>query len=258
MVPFLRKVGSVRRVLAGSLACVAMGISGCAEQAGTGDRVTVFAAASLHSSFTELAAAFEAQNPGIDVELSFAGSSDLAAQLIAGAPADVFASANEANMQKVVDAGLITGEPVPFAANVLTIIAAPGNPKAIESLADLADPALLVVTCAPQVPCGAAAETATEDAGITLSPVSEESSVAGVLAKVTSGQADAGLVYVTDAAAVGGAVSAIAFPEAESAANTYPVAVLEHAENQAAREFVDMLTGEAGQQVMAEAGFRVP
>ncbi|WP_149361723.1 molybdate ABC transporter substrate-binding protein [Lolliginicoccus suaedae] len=236
-------------------------MSGCADQARpeAGDTITVFAAASLHASFTEIAEIFEARNPGVDVELSFAGSSDLAAQLIAGAPADVFAAASKANMQKVVDAGLIAGEPVVFAANVLTIITAPGNREGISSLADLTDPSLLVVTCAPQVPCGAAAQAAASQAGVTLKPVSEESSVSGVLAKVTSGQADAGLVYVTDARAAGDEVTAVAFPEAAAAVNTYPVALLGLAkENQAAHDFVDLLIGEDGQRVMAEAGFRVP
>nr|WP_225443249.1 molybdate ABC transporter substrate-binding protein [Lolliginicoccus lacisalsi] len=241
------------------LAVAAVVVSGCADQPRSGERITVYAAASLQASFTELAGIFEARNPGIDVELSFAGSSDLAAQLIAGASADVFASANEANMQKVVDAGLVASDPVDFAANVLTIITAPGNPEGISSLADLTDPSLLVVTCAPQVPCGAAAQAAASQAGVTLSPLSEESSVAGVLAKVSSGQADAGLVYVTDARAVGDRVSAVAFPEAARAVNTYPVALLGLAgESPAARKFVELLTSQDGQRVMAEAGFRVP
>lgn len=224
----------------------------------TGD-ITVFAAASLKSTFTALGTQLEKDNPGAHVTFSFAGSSDLVAQLTGGAPADVFASADTANMTKAVDAGLVAGDPVNFASNTLTIVTAPGNPKNIASFADLAKPGNAVVVCAPQVPCGAATKKVEAATGTVLTPVSEESNVTDVLGKVTSGQADAGLVYVTDAAGAGDKVTAIAFPESSGAVNTYPIAVLEESKNVAtARKFVELVTGPDGQKVLAAAGFAAP
>ncbi|MGZ8803091.1 MAG: molybdate ABC transporter substrate-binding protein, partial [Mycobacterium sp.] len=190
------------------------------------------------------------------VSFNFAGSSDLVAQLTQGAPADVFASADAANMAKAVDAGVITGEPVDFATNTLTIVTPPGNPRSVASFADLARPGTQVVVCAPQVPCGAATEKVENATGVTLSPVSEESAVTDVLGKVTSGQADAGLVYVTDAASAGDTVTTIPFPESGSAVNTYPIAVLHHSGT--AQDFVDLVSGPQGQKVLAAAGFAAP
>ncbi len=224
----------------------------------TGD-VTVFAAASLKSTFTELGAQFQKDNPGTTVTFNFAGSSDLVAQLTQGAPADVFASADTKNMTKAVDAGLLTGDPVNFASNTLTIVTPPGNPKGIASFADLAKPGTQVVVCAPQVPCGSATEKVEQATGVALTPVSEESAVTDVLGKVTSGQADAGLVYVTDAQGAGDKVTAIPFPESSGAVNTYPIAVLNESTNlAAAQKFVDLVTGPQGQEVLAAAGFAAP
>jgi molybdate transport system substrate-binding protein len=224
----------------------------------TGD-VTVFAAASLKSAFTELGGQFEKDNPGTKVTFNFAGSSDLVAQLTQGAPADVFASADTNNMTKAVDAGVVTGEPVYFATNTLTIITAPGNPKSIEEFADLAGPTNQVVVCAPQVPCGSAAEKIEKATGVTLTPVSEESSVTDVLGKVTSGQADAGLVYVTDAKGAGDKITTIPFPQASEAVNTYPIAALKDSTNPAAApKFVELVTGPQGREVLSKAGFEVP
>lgn len=224
----------------------------------TGD-VTVFAAASLKPTFTELGAQFEKAHPGTRVRFNFAGSSDLVAQLSQGAPADVFASADTANMTKATDGGLVAGVPVNFATNTLTIVTAPGNPRGIASFTDLAEPGHQVVVCAPQVPCGAATARVERATGVDLAPVSEESSVTDVLGKVTSGQADAGLVYVTDAANAGQKVTAVAFPEASGAVNTYPIAVLNESQNHfAAAEFVELVTGPGGRQVLAEAGFAAP
>ncbi len=224
----------------------------------TGD-VTVFAAASLKSTFTELGAQFEKDHPGTKVTFNFAGSSDLVAQLTQGAPADVFASADTNNMTKAVDGGLISGEPADFATNTLTIVTPPGNPKGIASFADLAKPDTQVVVCAPQVPCGSATERVEKATGVTLAPVSEESAVTDVLGKITSGQADAGLVYVTDASGAGDKVTAIPFPESRDAVNTYPIATLSEATNPAAaQEFVDLVTGPQGQEVLSAAGFAAP
>ncbi|GAA2246748.1 molybdate ABC transporter substrate-binding protein [Herbiconiux moechotypicola] len=222
--------------------------------------ITVFAAASLKSTFTELTEEFEAANPGVTVELNFAGSSDLVTQITEGAPADVFASADEKNMTKLTDAGLIeSSAPVDFATNVLEIAVPPSNPAGVASFADLADPAVKTVICAPQVPCGAATLTVEEATGVDITPVSEESSVTDVLGKVTSGEADAGLVYVTDVIAAGDAVEGIEFPESSEAVNVYPIAPVTATENpDAAQAFIDFVTGEVGLGVLAAAGFGQP
>jgi molybdate transport system substrate-binding protein len=251
------------------LAVVALGatalVAGCAGSnsestpAGATGEITVFAAASLKSTFTALGTELQKQNPGTTVAFNFAGSSDLVTQLTQGAPADVFASADTNNMTKAVDAGLVAGEPVDFATNMLTIVTPPGNPKGIASFADLAKPGTSVVVCAPQVPCGSATEKIEKAAGVALAPVSEESAVTDVLGKITSGQADAGLVYVTDARGAGDKVTAVPFPESSGAVNTYPIAVLKESANVAtAQKFIDFVTGPEGQKVLSEAGFTAP
>jgi len=223
---------------------------------GTTGALTVFAAASLKNSFTEMGEIFQQENPGSTVTFSFAGSADLVAQIIAGAPADVFASADTANMAKATDAGLVTGSPAHFAANTLTIVTPPGNPSGITSFADLAGDGLAVVICAPQVPCGSATKKVEAATGVTLTPVSEESSVADVLNKVQTGEADAGLVYVTDASAAGDKVATVEFPESTTVVNTYPIAALTGSTAPAlATKFVELVTGPEGQQVLADAGF---
>jgi molybdate transport system substrate-binding protein len=219
----------------------------------------VFAAASLKKTFTDIGEQFKTDNPGASVEFSFAGSSDLVTQLTQGAQADVFASADTKNMDKAAQAGLLAGDPVNFASNTLTIAVAPGNPKKIASFKDLTQQGLNVVVCAPQVPCGSATQNVEKATGVTLNPVSEESSVTDVLNKVTTGEADAGLVYVTDVKGAGDKVAAVAFPEAAGAVNTYPIAVLKESKNpELARKFVDLVTGESGQKVLNAAGFAKP
>ena len=218
--------------------------------------LTVLAAASLTETFTALEKRFEADHPGVDVKLNYAGSSDLAQQIVNGAPADVFAAASDATMKTVTDAGLAAGPPKIFATNVLQIATAPGNPKGIASFADLAKPDLKVVVCAPQVPCGAAAEKIEKATGVTLRPVSEEADVKSTLGKVTSGDADAGLVYVTDVSSAKGTVQGVSFPEADQATTNYPIAVLKDApQAQLAQQFVDLVTGDEGQQALKAAGF---
>jgi molybdate transport system substrate-binding protein len=218
--------------------------------------LTVLAAASLTETFNALEKRFETDHPGVDVKLNYAGSSDLAQQIVNGAPADVFAAASDATMKTVTDAGLATGTPKVFATNVLQIATVPGNPKGVASFADLAKPDLKVVVCAPQVPCGAAADKIEKATGVTLKPVSEEADVKSTLGKVTSGDADAGLVYVTDVAAAKDKVQGVSFPEASQAATNYPIAVLEssgHAE--LAQQFEDLVTGEEGKKELQAAGF---
>jgi molybdate transport system substrate-binding protein len=237
-------------------------ISGCSsteQPAASNTKIIVFAAASLKKTFTDIGEQFKAENPGTSVEFSFAGSSDLVTQLTQGAQADVFASADTKNMDKAAQSGLLAGDPVNFASNTLTIAVAPGNPKKVASFKDLTQQGLNVVACAPQVPCGSATQKVEQATGVKLSPVSEESSVTDVLNKVETGQADAGLVYVTDAKGAGDKVASVPFPEAAGAANTYPIAVLKESKSQElARRFVNLVTGEAGQKVLNAAGFAKP
>ncbi|KQQ93964.1 molybdate-binding protein [Leifsonia sp. Leaf325] len=222
--------------------------------------ITVFAAASLKATFTELAAEFEKANPDVTVALNFAGSSDLVTQITEGAPVDVFASADEKNMAKLTDGGMVDADaPVDFATNVLQIAVPPTNPAGIVTFADLAKPDVKTVVCAPQVPCGSATVTVEEATGVTLAPVSEESSVTDVLGKVTSGEADAGLVYVTDVIAAGDAVTGIPFPESSEAVNTYPIAVVKASKTaDVAQAFVDYVGGDVGRYVLESAGFGKP
>ena len=239
---------------------VAAGLAGCAAPAGDAGRtVTVFAAASLKAPFTALAEQFEAANPGTTVALSFAGSSDLATQISQGAPADVFASADANTMATLSGAGLVEGSPRNFASNVLTIAVPPGNPASIASFADLARPGVRTVICAPQVPCGAAAKALEQATGVTLKPVSEESSVTDVLGKVISGEAYAGLVYVTDVMAARDKVQEVPFPESAQAVNTYPIAAVRTGKNkELAATFVEAVMGPHGQQLLRGAGFGTP
>lgn len=265
-----RRRGGHRRpaLLAGSAVVALSTLTGCATGATQGPgakatghdgEITVFAAASLQGSFTELADRFEAANPGARVTLNFAGSADLATQITEGAPADIFAAADARTMDRLADTGALVGQPVDFATNVLALAVPPDNPAGITSLADAARPGVKTVVCTEQVPCGAATATAERAAGFSLTPVSEESSVTAVLGKVLSGEADAGLVYVTDVRAAGDAVLGIEVPEAADAVTTYPIAALTGAAAPGtARAFVDFVTSAHGRAVLGDAGFGAP
>lgn len=213
--------------------------------------VTVLAAASLTKTFTEIGAEFEKQHEGVNVEFSFGGSSDLVTQILDGAPAQVFASADSANMGKLTDV-----QSIDFATNTLTIAVPLENPAQVDELSDLTEASTRVVICAPQVPCGAATVKVEEVAGLDIGAVSEEQSVTDVLAKVTSGEADAGLVYVTDVQTGDETVRGIAFPEAAAAVNIYPIAAL--TDDELAQAFVDLVLSAQGQQILTEAGFGRP
>jgi molybdate transport system substrate-binding protein len=252
--------GAVRRAAVAAVALLI--VAGCGQAGGSSaptTTLTVLAASSLKEPFTELERRFEADHGGVDVTISFAGSSDLAQQIVNGAPADVFAAANEQTMDTVVKAGLASGEPKVFATNTLQIVVAPGNPKGITGFADLAKPGLVLVVCAAQVPCGAATKKIEGETGVTLQPASEEPDVKAVLGKVVDGEADAGLVYVTDVKAAGDQVTGVDFPEAEKAVNRYPIAAIEESRNgELAGLFVTLVLGEGGGEVLAEAGFAAP
>lgn len=244
------------------LALLLSALSACGSDAdGAADKttITVFAAASLKGTFTEIGKQFEAEHDGVTVKFNFAGSSDLVAQIQQGAPADVFASADTNNMDKATGDDLVEGAPVDFAKNSLEIATPPDNPAHVDSLDDLTSAGVKVVVCATAVPCGAAAAGVEKAAGIDIKPVSEEQSVTDVLGKVSSGEADAGLVYVTDVKAAGDQVHGVTFPESADVINTYPIAALSgsrHAE--LAKAFAAYVGGPKGQSVLAAAGFAKP
>jgi molybdate transport system substrate-binding protein len=240
-------------------------LAGCSSASSddTGDQLsgtlTVFAAASLADVFEELGDRLTTDNPGLEVRFNFAGSSGLATQITQGAPADLFASANGAQMAVVTDAGLSADEPVVFAANVLQIAVPAGNPAGITGLEDFAREEAALAVCAPDVPCGAAAEQVFRSAGVTALPDTLEEDVRAALTKVELGEVDAALVYASDVASAGDAVEGIEFPEAEGAVNDYPVCVLADAPNpEAARAFVDLVLSDEGQRALEAAGFRPP
>ena len=233
--------------------------AGASGSAPAGATLTVSAAASLTDVFNKLGKTFEAQNPGTTVRFNYGGSSDLAQQIVNGAPADVFAAANTSTMNTVVKAGLVNGQPATFVTNVLQIAVSPGNPKAVHNFADLAKPDLKVVVCAPQVPCGSATQQVEKATGVNLKPVSQEPDVRSALSKVATGDADAALVYVTDVKSSGGKVEGVDFPDASKALNQYPIALLKNAPHaDLADKFVALVRGPDGQLVLKNAGFGTP
>ena len=217
--------------------------------------MTVYAAASLSEAFEDLADEYEAANPDVDVRLNFAGSARLAAQIGAGARADVFASANGATMSRVVAEGLTAAPPVMFARNRLALVVPVDNPGNVAELTDLSDDSLVLAACAPEVPCGALARAVLNDTGVEAEPDTEETSVRAVLTKVTLGEADAGLVYATDVAAGGGKVASVPLgPQIRF--NDYPVAAVSN--RAVATDFVDFLLGPDGQGILWHHGFDSP
>ncbi|WP_298181097.1 molybdate ABC transporter substrate-binding protein [Saccharomonospora sp.] len=252
-----RRVRGVTAVLSSVVTAALVMTSMTACGAASGDRVlTVFAAASLTDVLPELERRFEKTHEDVDVRLHFAGSAQLAQQIAEGAPADVFAAADAETMARLDRDDLLDGPATPFATNTLTIAVPEGNPAGVTGLADLADPALTVVVCAPSVPCGAATRHVERLAGVTLRPASEEADVRSVLTKVETGEADAGLVYVTDVAAASRGVEQVRFPEAAEAVNTYPVGIpVDAAHKDLARQFRDLLLSDEGRRLLKEAGF---
>ena len=256
----MRRIGVLAGLVSTMLVAVLVACSSNPSQPSpSSGSIVVFAAASLKPAFTRISQQFKTDNPGSAVEFEFAGSSELATQLTQGATADVFASADTAQMGTVVKAGLLAGDPTNFASNTLVIVTAPGNPKKVGSFADLAKPGLNVVICQKPVPCGSATQRIEDSAGVPLNPVSEELNVTDVLNKVTTGQADAGLVYVTDAMSAGNKVTTVTFPEAAGAVNVYPIGVLKKAHLPTlAQKFVALVTSDTGQKILAQSGFAKP
>jgi molybdate transport system substrate-binding protein len=223
---------------------------------GSPTEVRVFAAASLTAAFNQLGSDFTSANPDAKVTFSFAGSQALATQIQQGAPADVFASADTKNMDKVKD---LVGAPKVFASNLLQIVVEKGNPKGVKGLSDLARGELKVVLAAPDVPAGKYAKQALDKAGVTVQPVSQEDNVKAVVTKVALGEADAGIVYVTDVSAGGDKVEGVDIPTGPNVTATYPIATLKASKNQQqAQAFVDLVLSDQGQRVLEGYGFLPP
>ncbi|MEU7689304.1 molybdate ABC transporter substrate-binding protein [Microbispora hainanensis] len=250
-------------VLASVLSVAACGSSSSdtaapASSAAAGKSLTVFAAASLTETFTELGKQFESTHSGTKVTFNFGSSATLAQQITQGAPADVFAAASPATMKTVTDAGLASA-PTVFVKNTLQIAVPEDNPAKVESLKDLTDPKVKIALCAEQVPCGAAAVKAFDAAGLKVTPVTLEQDVKATLTKVQLGEVDAALVYRTDVIASGGKVRGIDFPEAAQAVNDYPIAALATAPApDLAEQFVDLVLSQQGRDVLTKAGFQAP
>ena len=220
--------------------------------------INVFAAASLQETFTTLKRKFEAAHPGVTVTPNFSASSALAQQINQGAPADVFASAAQSNMDQVVQAGGASA-PMPFARNVMEVAVPPANPAAIASVNDLAKPGVKVALCQSQVPCGSVAAKVFANAKVAVTPVSLEADVKAVLTKVQLGEVDAGVVYVTDVQAAGDKVTGIPIASDVNASTSYPIAALTRAPNPAAAAaFVAYVLSPEGQQVLSAGGFAAP
>jgi molybdate transport system substrate-binding protein len=250
--------------LAAVVAAVALAAAGCGAgddepsggSSGSPGELKVFAAASLTAAFTELGERFTTASGGTKVTFNFAGSQALATQIRQGAPADVFASADLTNMDKVRD---LTGTPRNFASNQLQIVVEQGNPKGVKGLDDLASGDLKVVLAAPEVPAGKYAAEALAEAGVDVTPVSQEDNVKAVVTKVSLGEADAGVVYVTDVTAGGDKVEGVAIPEDQNVLATYPIATVKASTAQdRAQAFMDLVTSAEGQQVLKTYGFLPP
>jgi molybdate transport system substrate-binding protein len=243
---------SHRAPTAGALAALLAVASVTACGSGGNEQLVVFAASSLTDVFADLEIGFEAEHPGVDVVISLDGSSSLAAQIEQGAPADVFAAADESTMARVV--AEVGGTPEVFARNRLTIAVEEGNPLGITGLADLADPDLVIVLAAPEVPAGAYAAQALEAVGVTVEPDSFEQSVRSVASKVALGEADAGIVYRTDVAADPDGLDEVAIGDGVTA--VYPILAI--GDGSAAEQFVAFLLGPTGRAALTDAGFEVP
>ncbi len=218
--------------------------------------VSVFAAASLADSFGELEAVYEAAHTGIDVQLNLAGSSSLREQILEGAPADVYASANQANMTSIVEAGEAAGDPRVFARNRLQIAVPAGNPAGVSGLEDFADQDLFIGLCARGVPCGDFAREALANAGVTASVDTNEPDVRALLTKIGAGELDAGIVYVTDVLSAGDLVDGVDLSDADNVVAEYPIVSLLNSPNPSQAEaFVTFVLSAEGQSILAAFGF---
>ena len=241
-------------------------VAGCGSSGGTASTspsstslsgyISVFAAASLTASFNALGTSFHAANPGVGVNLNYAGTPTLVTQIEQGAPADVFASADTTNMDKLTADGLTTGSAQVFAHNQLEIVVAPGNPKGITALTDLAKPGVIYITEGPTVPAGKYSLQALASAGVKVTPKSLETSVSAVISKIELGEADAGIVYTTDVTAAGNKVQGVQIPTANNVIATYPIVAVKGTKNLAvANAFIAYVVSATGQSTLASFGF---
>ena len=221
--------------------------------------ITVFAAASLTAAFTDIGKAFHAANPSADVRFNFAASSTLVTQINQGAPADVFASADDANMKKLTDAGNNLGNPIEFATNKLQVIVPKSNPRNVTSVTDLAKSNVVTVTCDPSVPIGAYTQQVFQKANITVKPKSLEPDVKGIVSKVLAGEADAGVVYATDVLAAGSGAQGVVIPDEWNVIANYPISVVRETHDAySAQVFMNYVLSSDGQSILAKYGFTAP
>lgn len=245
-----------------SVAVVVIGLCGllsasCSGSSDGDSKLTVLAASSLTETFTAFEAAYEKDHPGVNVVTSFGSSTTLAEQIVNGAPADVIATADETSTGIVKKAGLLQQDPVPFATNTMVIATPPDNPGDVNSVRDLQS--VDFVMCDPSAPCGAAGQQVLTRSGVTANPRSLEVDARSVLSKVTLGEADAGLVYVTDARAAGNDVATIPIPTKDNAVNTYYIAAIKgSAGSELAGGWLSLVTSRAGDRVLRSAGFGRP
>jgi molybdate transport system substrate-binding protein len=245
-------------ILAAALLAACGGSDGAATPSATplSGTISVFAAASLTASFTAVGSSFQTANPGVTVKFNYAGSPTLVTQIEQGAPADVFASADTANMDKLTADGYTTGPSRVFAHNQLEIVVAPGNPRGITGLADLAKPGVIYITEAATVPAGKYSLQALASANVKVTPKSLETSVTGVISKIELGEADAGIVYTTDVTAAGNKVAGVQIPAANNVIATYPMAEVKGTANSAvAGAFIAYVLSSKGQSTLATFGF---
>ena len=230
--------------------------AGCASSDDTTTSLRIAATSSLTEVFNDIGEQFMLANPDITIAFNFASSSDLALQISQGLPADVFASADVKNMAKVTDAGLLHGQPIAFATNSLEIVVEKGNPLHIDSLAQIATPGLLFVTCPIEVPIGAYTAEVLRNAGVTVAPASLEENVKGILTKVALGEADAGIVYRTDILAAGNSVTGVPIADNVNVTTKYLIGALRDSQNQdASQRFIIFLSSEQGQKIFSQFGF---
>jgi molybdate transport system substrate-binding protein len=252
----------MRRAIVALAAVAALLVA--AQPAGAGGQkpsgeITVFAAASLTESFNAIAKQFEKKYPDVDVKFDYDASSNLATQINQGAPADVFASADADNLDKTLDAGTVTPPPVVFAKNRLEIAVEKGNPKKIKRLSDLRKSGMVVVLCADQVPCGKYAAESLSKAGVDITPASKEENAKATLNKVSIGEADASIVYVTDVKAAKGTTGGVRVPDKVNVVASYPMAVVKQSQNATAAEaWVHFVMSKDGQQTLRKFGFLAP
>jgi molybdate transport system substrate-binding protein len=218
--------------------------------------ISVFAAASLTDSFKTLGDGYHKQHSDVTVQFNFAGTPTLVTQVEQGAQADVFASADTANMDRLRGDGFASGAPQVFAHNKLEIAVSPGNPKQIRSLADLARPGLLYISAGPTVPAGTYATQALQKAGVSVRPKSLEIDVKSVISKIELGEADAGIVYTTDVKAAAGKVDGVAIPDSVNVVATYPLVVVKDTKHaDAANGFIAYVLSATGQSKLESFGF---